>query len=106
MLDLSFLRKRQSGDLVLGRQGKYILSPPFQVSASARTAHLYVIGMRGKGKSKLLEWCLNQNVGAVSIAGRECGLIDPHSLLADDLLRLQPAEPSCPRLLGLRKLSR
>jgi hypothetical protein len=54
------------------------------VTASARTAHLYVIGMSGKGKSKLLEWCLYQDIAA----GRGCGLIDPHSLLVDYLLRL------------------
>jgi hypothetical protein len=40
--------------------------------------------MSGKGKSKLLEWCLYQDIAA----GRGCGLIDPHSLLVDDLLRL------------------
>jgi hypothetical protein len=40
--------------------------------------------MSGKGKSKLLEWCLYQDIAA----GSGCGLIDPHSLLADDLLRL------------------
>jgi hypothetical protein len=45
---------------------------------------MYVIGMSGKGKSKLLEWCLYQDIAA----GRGCGLIDPHSLLVDDLLRL------------------
>jgi hypothetical protein len=54
------------------------------VTASVRTAHLYVIGMSGKGKSKLLEYCLYQDIAA----GRGCGLIDPHSLLVDDLLRL------------------
>jgi len=45
---------------------------------------MYVIGMSGKGKSKLLEHCLCQDI----TAGRGCGLIDPHSLLAGDLLRL------------------
>jgi hypothetical protein len=40
--------------------------------------------MSGKGRSKLLEYCLSQEISA----GRRCGLIDPHSLLADDLLRL------------------
>jgi hypothetical protein len=54
------------------------------VAASARTAHLYVIGMSSKGKSELLEWCLYQDIAA----GRGCGLIDSHSLLVDDLLRL------------------
>jgi hypothetical protein len=33
-------------------------SPLVRVTASARTAHLYVIGMSGKGTSKLLEWCV------------------------------------------------
>jgi len=42
----------------------------------------------------LLEWCLYQDI----VAGRGCGLIDPHSLLVDDLLRLPitqkvPANP-------------
>ena len=45
---------------------------------------MYVIGMSGKGKSKLLEHCLYQDIES----GRGCGLIDPHALLADDLLRL------------------
>jgi len=40
--------------------------------------------MLGKGKSKLLERCLYQDLAA----GRGCGLIDSHSLLVDDLLRL------------------
>ncbi|MBN1814475.1 MAG: TraM recognition domain-containing protein [Anaerolineae bacterium] len=40
--------------------------------------------MSGKGKSKLLEYGLYQDIAAE----RGCGLIDPHSLLADDLLRL------------------
>ncbi|MFC2043128.1 type IV secretory system conjugative DNA transfer family protein [Chloroflexota bacterium] len=54
------------------------------MTASARTSHLYVIGLSGKGKSKLLEYCLYQDIAA----GHGCGLIDPHSLLADDLLKL------------------
>jgi hypothetical protein len=40
--------------------------------------------MSGKGESKLLEYCLYQDIAA----GRGCGLIDPHFLLVDDLLRL------------------
>jgi len=39
---------------------------------------MYVIGMPGKGKSKFLDRCLYQDIAA----GRGCGLIDPHSLLA------------------------
>ncbi len=84
MLHLPFLHHQNRGDLVLGRLWRFPISPLFRVAASARAAHLYVIGMSGKGKSKLLEWCLYQDIAA----GRGCGLIDPHSLLADDLLRL------------------
>ena len=73
-----------SDDIVLGRHGKYHFSPLYRVASSARTAHLYVIGLSGKGKSKFLERCLYQDIAA----GRGCGLIDPHSLLVDDLLRL------------------
>jgi hypothetical protein len=84
MLHLPFLHHQSSDDLVLGRLWRFPISPLVRVIASARTAHLYVIGMSGKGKSKLLEWCLYQDIAA----GRGCGLIDPHSLLVDDLLRL------------------
>jgi hypothetical protein len=83
MLHLPFFRHRRNGDLVLGRLGKYRFSSLFRVTSSERTAHLYVIGVSGKGKSKLLEHCLYQDIAA----GRGCGLIDPHSLLADDLFR-------------------
>lgn len=70
--------------LILGRHKRPHIPPLVRVSTSARAAHLYVIGMSGKGKSKFLEACLYQDI----TAGRGCGLIDSHSLLADDLLRL------------------
>jgi hypothetical protein len=50
------------------------------VTASARNAHLYAIGMSGKGKSKLLEYCLYQDIAAAA-ADRGCGVIDPHSFV-------------------------
>jgi len=84
MLHLPILHHQNHGGLILGRMERFPISPLFRVNASARTAHMYVIGMSGKGKSKLLEYCLYQDIAA----GRGCGLIDPHSLLADDLLRL------------------
>ena len=84
MLHFPFLPQPKRGDLVLGSLWRFPVSPLFRVTESARTSHLYVIGMSGKGKSKLLEHCLYQDIAA----GRGCGLIDPHSLLADDLLRL------------------
>jgi hypothetical protein len=81
---LPFLPHQNRSDLVLGRLWRFPISPLVRVTASARTAHLYGIGISGKGKSKLLEQCLYQDIAA----GRGCGLIDPHSLLVDDLLRL------------------
>jgi DNA helicase HerA-like ATPase len=84
MLHLPFLTHQNSGGLILGGLWRLPISPLVRVPASARTAHMYVIGMSGKGKSKLLEHCLYQDISA----RRGCGLIDPHSLLADDLLRL------------------
>jgi hypothetical protein len=84
MLYPPFLPHQYHGDLVLGRLWRFPISPLFRVAASARAAHLYVIGMSGKGKSKLLEYCLYQDIAA----GRGCGLIDPHSLLVEDLIRL------------------
>src|SRR5260370_17814233 len=71
------------GDLILGRTGKFDFFPKYRVRLKARSSHLYVIGLSGKGKSKLLESCLFQDIAT----RRGCGLIDPHSLLADDLLR-------------------
>jgi hypothetical protein len=59
MLHLPFLHHQNRGDLVLGRPWRFPISPLLRVTASARTAHLYVIGMSGKGKSKL-EYCLYQ----------------------------------------------
>lgn len=84
MLHLPFLPQQNCDDIVLGRLSHFPISPLARVPVSARAAHMYVIGMSGKGKSKLLEHCLYQDIAA----GRGCGLIDPHSLLVDDLLRL------------------
>ncbi len=66
---------RRSKALVLGRTGPLSVFPRYRVSEQARTAHLYIIGLTGKGKSKLLEHCLAQDIAA----GRGCVLIDPHS---------------------------
>jgi hypothetical protein len=48
-----------------------------------RKAHMYVVGTTTRGKSKLLEYCLYQDIRA----GNGAGVIDPHGDLADDLLR-------------------
>ena len=83
-MGLPFFRSPYPGDLVLGQVGRFFFSPTYRVAASDRAAHMYVIGLSGKGKSKFLENCLFQDIAA----GHGCGLIDPHSLLADDLTRL------------------
>lgn len=45
---------------------------------------MYVIGVTGKGKSKLLEYCIYQEIRA----GRGCILIDPHGDLVRDVIKL------------------
>ncbi|NLF15353.1 MAG: type IV secretion system DNA-binding domain-containing protein [Anaerolineaceae bacterium] len=44
--------------------------------------HMYVVGKTKKGKSKFLEHVAYQLI----VQGQGCGLLDPHSDLADDLL--------------------
>ncbi len=71
-----------SAPLLLGRTGRF----PFQVykiQQPERKAHMYVVGVTTKGKSKLLESCLYQDI----TQGNGAGLVDPHGDLADDLLR-------------------
>lgn len=55
----------------------------FFLPEEERRAHLYIVGTTTKGKSKLMEHCLGQDI----LAGRGAGVIDPHGDLADDLLR-------------------
>lgn len=69
-------------DLVLGRLVNFALAPTFRLRQTDRTTHCYVLGITGQGKSKLLEQMLYQDI----TAGRGCGLIDPHTDLAQDLL--------------------
>jgi hypothetical protein len=83
MLHLPIFRHPTSEDLVLGRQRGTTFSKLYWIGPDVRALHMYVVGVSGKGKSKLLEFCLFQDIAS----GRGCGLIDPHSLLADDLLR-------------------
>src|SRR5271157_1820771 len=69
-------------DLVLGRTGKYSFFPKFRISAKSRQYHTYVVGLTGRGKSKFLQNCLVQDI----MAGRGCGVIDPHGDLAKDVM--------------------
>ncbi len=84
MLPFLDLWPMKADSLVLGRLGRSRLFPVLHIPTKARAAHQYVVGLSGLGKSKLLEYWLFQDVSS----GRGCGLIDPHSMLVDDLIRL------------------
>lgn len=82
MFNLPFFKSYDQGDLILGQTVKF--APLYyRIPASHRRAHTHVIGVSGMGKSKLLEHLCFQDIAA----GMGCGLIDPHSLLVDDLLK-------------------
>jgi hypothetical protein len=83
---LFFLPTAQSAHetLTLGRVNRFSLFPEYRIPNAIRNAHTHVIGRSGMGKSKFLEFALYQDIASA----RGCGLIDPHSLLIDDLLRL------------------
>jgi len=84
MLSLPFLRPRtEPGDLVLGRVGTSPFAPFYHLPLHARSSHTHVVGLSGRGKSKLLEWMCYQDIAS----GIGAGVIDPHSLLIDDLVR-------------------
>ncbi len=59
----------------------HLCSARVYLSAAEREKHLYVLGITGKGKSKFLEGLILQDI----LAGRGCGVIDPHSDLARTL---------------------
>lgn len=65
--------------LELGKRNRF---SSFRLQASERQSHLYLIGLTGKGKSKLLEHILFQDI----TNGRGCGVLDPHGSLIADLL--------------------
>lgn len=80
-ITLPFFHHRKN-DLVLGRTGPFSVFPRFSLRKEQRATHMYVLGITGQGKSKLLEHCLFQDI----TSGRGCGLVDPHADLAHDLL--------------------
>lgn len=65
----------------LGRVGPLGLLP-YSIPIQARSTHMYVIGTTGQGKSKFLETLIVEDIRA----GRGCGLVDPHTDLAQDTL--------------------
>jgi len=68
--------------IVLGNVSPFWLNLPYKVRIADRYDHMHIIGTTGKGKSKLLEHMIYQDV----ISGRGTALIDPHGNLADDVL--------------------
>ncbi|MFC1997823.1 type IV secretory system conjugative DNA transfer family protein [Chloroflexota bacterium] len=83
MLPLPNIFKPKQNQLVLGRWGRSRFFPIFSVSHNVRKFHTYVVGLTGRGKSKLLQSLLVQDI----VAGRGCAIIDPHGDLAKDVLR-------------------
>ena len=75
------ITNRRTHTLYLGTRGPFGLLP-VGVDLDRLRTHLYVVGQSGQGKSKLLQHLLAQLVRA----GWGCGVIDPHSDLAGDLL--------------------
>lgn len=61
---------------------------PLFLEPEDRLRHLYIVGQTGTGKSTLLRNLATQDIQA----GRGCTIIDPHGMLAEDLLDLIPPE--------------
>lgn len=62
---------------------------PIYMSLKRFSSHLYVVGASGQGKSKFLQHVLYE----LSAKGWGCGVFDPHSDLASDLLAQLSAHP-------------
>lgn len=67
--------------LTLGTRGPFGLRAASVALDRLRT-HIYIVGQSGSGKSKLLQYLLYQ----LATANWGCGVIDPHSDLANDLI--------------------
>ena len=79
-LSLPFFRAN-CPQICLGTQGLLGLFH-LTISLERLRTHLYIVGQSGQGKSKLLQHLLYQ----IATAGWGCGVIDPHSDLASDLI--------------------
>lgn len=63
---------------------------PLYLSLRRFNTHMYVVGASGQGKSKFLQHVLFE----LATKGHGCGVFDPHSDLASDLLAQLAAYPS------------
>src|SRR5512143_1845994 len=72
--------------VVLGERNGWGERFPLLLSVADRRSHFYSIGATGVGKSTLLKSLILQDI----LAGRGCGLLDPHGDLAEELLDCIP----------------
>lgn len=82
-LNLPLFRHRNRNTISLGTTGRFPFTSQFTIPTSAIGNHIYCIGISGVGKSKILETLTSQLIAK----GHGCGVLDPHSLLIDDLLK-------------------
>ena len=85
---LPMFQRGRKQKIVLGKSGRFGWSRLW-IHESERSTHTYVVGITGKGKSKLLEHILFQDI----VHGRGCGVLDPHSDLVEDLLHYLHSHP-------------
>lgn len=78
---LSLLSSSPQPQVSLGTRGFLGLSR-LTVALEQLQTHLYLVGASGSGKSKYLQHLLYQLI----LGGAGCGVIDPHSDLASDLI--------------------
>lgn len=83
----TFLDPPQS-KLCIGARDPFGLLPLY-ISLPRFSSHLYVVGASGQGKSKFLQHVLFE----LSTKGWGCGVFDPHSDLASDLLTQLASQP-------------
>jgi hypothetical protein len=72
--------------IFIGRTKWRDLDKPFGLRHGDRSAHMYVIGKTGTGKSSLLEGMIRQDV----LSGNGLALFDPHGDLAERLVEWIP----------------
>ena len=68
--------------IILGKTGPLWFFPAYKIPQKDRGDHMHVVGTTGKGKSKLLEHMIFQDI----VNNRGVALVDPHGNLADDTL--------------------
>ena len=96
----SFLLGDSRDRMRIGAQDWFGLLP-LSVSLRKFNTHLYVVGQSGQGKSKFLQHLLHQ----LASSPWGCGLFDPHSDLASDLLAQLASADSVSGLSGNRARS-